>query len=94
VAGNSGGFLGTSLGALLIHRRGGINTGGKTWQRIFRTLAGLGALTAIYGIFAWISPDQGEALLYAVWRFGGFFLIAFSAIFLLPLLFRTLGLSS
>ncbi len=94
VAGNSGGFLGTALGALLMHRKGGFDTGGMAWKRILRTLSGLGVLTAIYGIFAWVSPDQGEALLYAVWRFGGFFLIAFSAIYLLPMLFRTLNLSS
>jgi len=94
VAGNSGGFLGTALGALLMHRKGGFHTGGMAWKRILRTLTGLGVLTSIYGIFVWISPDQGKAMFYAVWRFGGFFLISFSAIFLLPLLFRSLRLSS
>lgn len=94
VAGNSGGFLGTALGALLLHRRGGFDAGGKVWKRIIRTLCGLVVLAAIYGVFSYFQVAGAEGLLYAVWRFSGFFLIAFSAVFLLPLLFRKLNLSN
>lgn len=94
VAGNSGGFLGTALGALLSHRRGGFNSGGIAWKRILRTVTGLIVLAMCYEIFVWISPDQAMQLLYGVWRFSGFFLISFTAIYLVPLLFRKLRLSS
>jgi len=94
LAGNSGGFLGVSLGALLCHRKGGFDPGGRAWKRMLRTLIGLVVLAAIYGIFVWTSPDQAKELLHSVWQFSGFFLISFSAIYLLPLVFKKLRLSA
>jgi membrane-associated phospholipid phosphatase len=94
LAGNAGGFLGVSLGALLCHRRGGFDPGGKAWKRMLRTLLGIAVLAGIYGIFAGFSPGQAQELLYSVWQFSGFFLISFSAIYLLPLAFKKLRLIS
>jgi membrane-associated phospholipid phosphatase len=94
VAGNSGGFLGTALGALLSHRQGGFDPGGRAWKRILRTITGLAVLITVFAIFQWISPDQEKELFYSVWRFSGFFLISFSAICLMPVLFKKLRLSS
>jgi hypothetical protein len=88
VAGNAGGFLGVSLGALLSHRQGGFNPGGPGWKRVLRSLAGLVLLAILYGAFDWVSPDPARDLLSSLWRFSGFFLISLSAIFLLPHLFK------
>jgi hypothetical protein len=94
VAGNAGGFLGVALGALLFHRQGGFDPGGKLWKRLLRSISGLLVLAAIYGIFHGVSPDHSRELLYSTWRFAGFFLISFSAIFLIPQLFKKTGLLS
>jgi membrane-associated phospholipid phosphatase len=85
VAGNSGGFLGVALGALLAHRRGGFDLGG-TWMRLLRSVAGLIILTALYLMLTLISPDPGNDLMVALWRFIGFFAISFFSIYLFPLL--------
>lgn len=94
VAGNAGGFLGTALGALLSFRQGGFDSGGAVWKRIIRSVTGLSVLAILYGFMTWISPDQEEELLFSVWRYSGFFLISFSAIYLIPLLFRRLGIQA
>jgi len=94
VAGNSGGFLGVALGALLSHRHGGFDTGGRGWKRLMRSVTGLVILAAIYGIYSWTLPDQAREVLYAIWRFGGFFIISISTIFLIPRLFIRVNLLS
>jgi membrane-associated phospholipid phosphatase len=93
-AGNSGGFLGVALGALLSHRRGGFDTGGRGWKRLLRSVTGLVFLAAIYGIYSLTSVDQARELLYSIWRFGGFFILSFSTIFLIPRLFIRVNLLS
>ena len=94
MAGNSGGFLGAALGALFSHRQGGFNPGGSFWKRLLRSVAGLALLAVLYGLLEAISPDEARDLMVSLWRFSGFFLISFSAIFLLPLLFKKAGLSA
>lgn len=94
VAGNSGGFLGAALGALLSHRQGGFDSGGKGWKRLLRSVAGLAVLTLLYGFFQKISPDETKELLSSVWRFCGFFVISFSAIYLIPHLYKKINLSA
>lgn len=94
VAGNAGGFLGTALGALLLHRRGGFDAGGRFWKRLLRALSGLVLLAAVYGIFVSTLPALEGELLLSAWRFTGFFMISFTAIYLLPLLFQKLRLST
>jgi len=92
VAGNAGAFMGTAMGAILSHRRGGFDSGGKVWKRGLRSVLGLIILSALYGILMLTAPDQTKDLLYAAWRFSGFFVISFSAIFLVPLLFKRIHL--
>jgi membrane-associated phospholipid phosphatase len=94
VAGNSGGFLGASLGALLMHRGGGFDTRGAGWKRLIRSVLGLAFLTAIYGIYHLTLPDTDKELMYSIWRFTGFFFLAFSTIFLIPRFFIRLKLLS
>lgn len=95
VAGNAGGFLGVALGGLLSYRKGGFEIRGPVWKRLLRSVAGLLSLLGLYGMLIWIAPDETRDMVYATWRFFGFFLIAFFTIFLLPLLFRrTAGNSS
>jgi len=94
IAGNAGAFMGTAMGAILSHRQGGFDAGGTVWKRGLRSAAGLIILIALYGILMLRTPDQTKEVLYAVWKFGGFFLISFSAIFLVPILFIRSRLTS
>ena len=90
VAGNAGGFLGVALGALLMHSKGGFDTGGLAWKRLLRSVAGLLIFIALYALIMWTEPDEARQLLYSFWRFSGFFMLSFFAIFLFPLIFRRL----
>ena len=94
VAGNAGAFMGTAMGAILSHRQGGFDSGGKVWKRGLRSVLGLIILSALYAILMLTAPDQTKDLLYAAWKFSGFFVISFSAIFLVPLLFMRIHLIS
>lgn len=94
VAGNAGGFAGVTLGALLMEQAGIFDTGGTWWIRLLRILTGLAGMTLIYAAFRILDPDSGMLVVHSAWRFLGYFLISFSAIFLLPLLFRRLRLLS
>lgn len=94
VAGNAGAFMGTAMGAILSHRQGGFDAGGKVWKRGLRSVLGLIIFSALYGILILTAPDQTKDLLYAAWKFSGFFVISFSAIFLVPLLFMRIHLIS
>jgi hypothetical protein len=92
VAGNTGGFLGVALGALLMHRKGGFNTGGNGWKRVLRSVAGLVVFFVLYEAFQLTAPDQTRDFLYSIWRFGGFFAISISAIWLIPLILIRINL--
>ena len=94
VAGNAGAFMGTAMGAILSHRQGGFDSGGKVWKRVLRSVTGLLIFFALYGILMLSTPDQAKVVLYAAWKFSGFFVISFSAIFLVPLLFMRIHLIS
>ena len=94
VAGNAGAFMGTAMGAVLSHRRGGFDAGGKVWKRVLRSVTGLLIFFALYGSLMLSTPDQANVVLYAAWKFSGFFVISFSAIFLVPLLFIRIHLIS
>lgn len=92
VAGNAGGFLGVMLGALLSERKGGFDAGGTAWKRIVRCVAGVLSFVALNSLILWIAPPESKDIMYASWRFCGFFLISFFAIYLLPLAFRRIHL--
>ena len=93
-AGNIGGFWGAALGALLSHKKGGFDSGGLWWKRVLRSIAGLLLFAALYGTINLISPEESSKPLYSIWRFCGFFVISFSAIFLIPILFIRVKLLS
>jgi len=84
IAGNGGAFMGTAMGAVLSHRKGGFDSGGKIWKRVLRSVSGLVLCMALYGVLMLSEPDQNSEVLYAFWRFIGFFAISISAIFLIP----------
>lgn len=92
IAGNAGGFLGVALGALLSHRKGGFDARGTAWKRILRSVAGVLCFLTLYSLILWIAPPESKERLYSGWRFSGFFLMSFFAIYLLPLLFRRIKL--
>ena len=87
IVGNAGSFLGVSMGAILMIHRGNFNVEGVWWIRLLRIVTGLACMFLLYSVLLAISPDKGRLLVYAVWRFLGFYIISFSALFLLPLLF-------
>ena len=75
-----------------MHRNGGFEVSGLWWKRLMRSVAGLIIFFTLYGIFMWTAPDQTKVALYSIWRFSGFFVISFSVIFLVPLLFRRINM--
>ncbi len=94
ISGNAGGFLGTAAGIILITRVGGFNAGGIWWKRFLRCMIGLSVITGLHtGILA-IAPDEKSMIIYCIWRYFGFFIIAFSVIFLIPTLYLKLNLVS
>ncbi len=84
IAGNAGAFMGTAVGATLSHRQGGFDTGGSLWQVVLRSITGIVICGALYGILVISTPEQTKLVLYSTWRFIGFLVISFSAIFLVP----------
>lgn len=94
VAGNAGAFMGTAIAATLSHRKGGFDTHGSLWKLIFRSIAGLAICGALYGILVLITPEQTKHFLYSTWRFTGFLVMSFSAIYLVPLFLMRIKLLS
>ena len=94
IAGNAGAFMGTAIGAILSHRKGGFDTHGSLWKLIIRSIAGLVICGALYGILVLTAPEQTKQVLYCTWRFSGFLGISFSAIFLVPLFLMRMQLLS
>jgi len=94
IAGNAGAFMGTAIGTVLLHRRGGFDPGAKVWKRILTSITGLVLCFCLYEIVVLFTPDQTSEVLYTVWRFFGFFVISFSAIFLIPLILIRMHLLS
>ena len=94
IAGNAGAFMGTAIGAILSHQKGGFDTHGSLWKLILRSIAGLVICGGLYGILVLTTPEQTKLLLYSTWKFSGFLVISFSAIFLVPLLWMRIQLLS
>ena len=92
IASNAGGFMGAAMGAILIRRKGGFDARGVWWKRLIRSITGIVLIYLLYLAIKMIAPDQEEVLLYSMWRFAGFFIILFSEIFLIPLLFIRINL--
>ena len=94
IAGNAGGFLGAALGIILIARAGGFITRGTWWKRLLRCLIGLTIITGLYMCLIAIAPDNENLIMYYIWRYFGFCLLAFSVIYLIPILFLKTNLVS
>jgi len=94
VSGNAGGFLGTAIGAILLKKSGGFDTGGIWWKRILRCILGVVLIAGIYFAFQYVVPDEKNVIIYNLWRFSAFLVIAFSVIYLIPVLFLRTKLAS
>jgi len=92
VAGNTGSFLGVATGAIMMARKGTFIVTGEWWIRILRLVLGLICMILLYAGLQYISPDKSMPGAYAICRFIGFYLIALSAVFLIPLLLIRLNL--
>lgn len=92
IAGNAGSFLGVTMGAVLIGRAGGFQVASACWIRLLRIVLGLVCMSVLYAGLQKIAPGEGDLLVYATWRFLGFYLISLLAVYLLPLLFIRLKL--
>ena len=92
IAGNAGSFLGVTMGAILIGRAGGFQVGGSWWIRLLRIVLGLACLLLLYTGLQKIAPGESDFLMFATWRFLGFYLISLLAVYLLPVLFIRLKL--
>ncbi len=92
--GNAGGFLGAATGSILIIRSGGFSSAGIWWKRLLRCIIGLIILAALYIALTYVSPDENNTLLFGIWRSWSFFIILFSGIYLLPVLFARMNLGN
>jgi membrane-associated phospholipid phosphatase len=92
LAGNAGGFMGVAMGAILMDRRGGFETTAPWWIRLSRVIIGLSCMSLIYVGLQEIMPPEDRIFTYATWRFMGFYLIAFLAVYLAPVILLRLRL--
>ncbi len=92
VAGNAGSFMGVAMGAILMSRIGGFLVKGAWWFRLLRIVLGLACMFLLYAGMQKIAPGESDFLMYATWRFLGFYLISLLAVYLLPMLFLRLKL--
>ncbi len=92
IAGNAGSFLGVTMGAILMGRAGNFQVDGKWWILLLRIVPGLACMFLLYAGLQKIAPGEADLILYATWRFFGFYLISFLAIYLLPMLYVRLKL--
>jgi membrane-associated phospholipid phosphatase len=92
LAGNAGAFMGVAMGAVLMNRMGGFETTAPWWIRLARVIMGLSSLFLLYAGLQKIIPVEERIFAYATWRFLGFYLISFGAIFGLPITLIRLGL--
>jgi len=92
IAGNSGAFLGVSIGAILMGKKGQFKVYGNWWSQLLRIVMGLVIMLLVYFGIQEISPGESDFVLFAIWRFAGFFTIPFLVVFIIPVLFLWLKL--
>ena len=93
IAGNAGSFLGVVMGAILMDRAGRFQVEDAWWIRLLRIVLGLACMFLLYTGMQKVAPGESEFIIYATWRFLGFYLISFLAVYLLPVLFIRLKLT-
>jgi membrane-associated phospholipid phosphatase len=92
IAGNAGSFLGVTMGAILMGRAGGFRVAAEWWIQLLRIILGLACMFLLYAGLRIIAPGEEDLLVYATWRFLGFYLISLLAVYLLPMLYIRLKL--
>ncbi len=92
VAGNAGSFLGVTIGAILMGKSGNFRVSGKWWVHLLRIILGLACMFLLYTGLQKISPVEENLIPNAIWRFMGFYIISFLAVYLLPMLYIRLKL--
>jgi len=92
IMGNAGGFLGVCMGAIFMKRKGDFRVNGDWRIRLLRVMIGLVGIASIFIVVMVLSPMMSNSIMKAALRFMGFYLISFSAIYLLPLLFLKMKL--
>ena len=92
ITGNAGSFLGVAMGAILMNRIGGFLVERVWWVRLLRVIIGLACMFMLYTCMQMIAPAESDFLKNSAWRFLGFYLISFLAVYLLPMLFIRLKL--
>ena len=93
IASSAGAFLGYSAGAILMTYIGGYSARGVLAKRFLRYAVGLCCILILFTILQALSPSPDAAVLYGGWKFFESFLITFSMIFLVPVLFLRLKLA-
>jgi Ca2+/Na+ antiporter len=89
IAGSAGAFLGVALGAWLMRKKVGFDTGGKCCKRVVIGIVGLLILGGLYFLFnKFVLTDQTSGCLDCILNFTAFFLLLFFIFFLYPLFFR------
>lgn len=92
LAGNAGAFMGVAIGAILMERSGGFVTTAPWWIRLSRAIIGLSCMFLFYVGLQEIMPAEDRILAHAAWRFLGFCLVSFLAIYLVPVWLIRFGL--
>ncbi len=92
VAGNAGSFLGVAIGAILMDKSGNFRVSAKWWVHLLRIILGLACMFLLYTGLQKISPGEENLIPYVIWRFIGFYIISFLAVYLLPMLYIRLKL--
>ncbi len=92
VAGNAGSFLGVAIGAILMDKSGNFRVSDKWWVHLLRIILGLACMFLLYTGLQKISPVEENLIPNAIWRFMGFYIISFLAVYLLPMLYIRLKL--
>ena len=93
IASSAGAFLGYSAGAILMTSMGGYNARGTLAKRFLRYVVGFCCILMLFIILEAISPGPEAAILYVSWKYFEAFLITFSMIFIIPVLFLRLKLA-
>lgn len=93
IASSAGAFLGYAAGAILMTNLGGYDAQGSLVKRILRYAVGFCCILILFTILETLSPSPEATILYSGWKYFESFLITFSMIFFIPVLFFRLKLA-
>lgn len=93
IASSAGAFLGYAAGAIFMTNLGGYDAQGTLAKRFLRYPVGFICILILFTILEALSPGPEATILYSGWKYFESFLITFSMIFLIPVLFLRLKLA-